>query len=75
MRTAEHPAAKIEQFVERRCDAVAEAEIIAEIDEAVAVIKALADQVVDTRQPSRLAMDRADDPDPSRIAQMCEFFP
>ena len=70
VRPAEHPSAKIEELVERRRDVFAIAEIVAEIDKAIAAEKPLADQIVDTCQPPRLAMDGTHRPNPSGIAQL-----
>jgi uncharacterized protein Yka (UPF0111/DUF47 family) len=74
MRAAKHAAAEIEKLVERRSDVVAKPEIVAEINQTIAAVEALADQIMDTRQAARFTVDRPDSPNPSSVTQMCKFF-
>src|SRR6266567_219139 len=69
----EDAAAKVEQFVDRRRDRAAAAQIIAEVDDPVAVAKPLGDAVMQSAEALRLAMDRGYRPDPPSRAQSGEF--
>ena len=61
---ARHDApAEVEQFVDRGGDRAAVSEIIAEIDDTVAVAEALRDPVMQPGEPLGLAMDRGNRPD------------
>src|SRR5438105_99419 len=69
----EHAAAEIDQLVDCRDDRAAMAEIIAEIDDAVAIGEPRRNLIVQTGQPLGLAMDGRNRPDPSRASQAGEF--
>jgi hypothetical protein len=69
VRPAEDAATEVEELVDRRLDGFAIAEIIAEVDEAIALGKPLADQIVQAGEPARLAMHRGDRPNPAGTMQ------
>jgi hypothetical protein len=67
--TPENPPAKIEQFIERGAHRLAMTEIIAEINDLVALAKALANQIVQVNETLRLGMDGGYGPHPLGSSQ------
>ena len=72
-RPGQHAAAEIEQLVDRRGDRAAMAEIVAEIDDAVAIGEPRGDLIVQAGKALRLAVNRRHRPDPPRPAQPGEL--
>src|SRR5205823_9129118 len=66
-------AAEIDQLVDRRNDGAAMAQVIAEIDEAVAIDEPRRDLVMQTGEALSLAVHRSDSPDPTRATQAGEL--
>ena len=66
-------AAEIDQLVDRRNDGASMAQVIAEIDEAVAIDEPRRDLVMQTGEALSLAVHRSDSPDPTRAAQAGEL--
>ena len=65
----ENPPAKIEQLIERGAHRLAMTEIIAEINDLVALAKALADQIMQADETLCLGMDGGDGPHPPGSSQ------
>src|SRR5437763_9016723 len=66
-------AAEIDQLVDRRDDGAAMAQVIAEIDETIAIHEPRRDLVMQAGEALGLAMDRSDSPDPARTTQAGEL--